>query len=48
MDVVGLKDATQVGPVRLALAQALDCCLFVAERFEKSIRKFRGVERALR
>ena len=31
MDVVGLKDPAQVGLVRLALAQALDCRLLVAE-----------------
>jgi hypothetical protein len=31
MDIVGLEDAAHVGFVRLALAQALDCRLLVAE-----------------
>ncbi len=44
MDVVGLKDAAEVGLVRLALAQALEGGFLVAEGLQEEIRKLRGVE----
>src|SRR3954452_2338516 len=47
MDVVGLKDAAQVGFVRLALAQALEGRFLVAEGLQKSERKLLGIERLL-
>ena len=47
MDVVGLKDAAQVGLVRLALAQALDRRFLVAEGLQEGERKLRGVKRLL-
>jgi hypothetical protein len=45
VNVVGLKDVTQVGLVRFALAQALDSRLLVAEGLKKSVRKLLAVER---
>ncbi len=47
MDVVGLKDAAQVGLVRLALAQALEGRFLVAEGLQEGERKLPGVERPL-
>jgi hypothetical protein len=47
MDVVGLEDTTQVGPVRLALAQALESRFLVAEGLQEGERKLPGVERPL-
>ena len=47
MDVVCLKDAAQVGPVRLALSQALEGRLLVAEGLEERERELPGVERLL-
>lgn len=47
MDIVGLKDATQVGLVRLALAQALDRRLLVAEGLKEGEGELRAVERLL-
>ena len=44
MEVVGLKDSAQVGPVRLALAQALDCRLLVAEGLKEGEWKLLSVE----
>ena len=48
MDVVGLEDAAQVGFVRLALAQALDRRLLVAEGLKEGERELGGIERLLR
>ncbi len=48
VDVVGLKDAAEVGLVRLALAQALDRRLLVAEGFEEREGELGRVERLLR
>jgi hypothetical protein len=48
MDVVGLKDAAQVGPVRLALAQALEGGFLVPEGLEEGERKLLRIERLLR
>jgi hypothetical protein len=45
MDVVGLKDAAQVGLVRLALAQTLEGGLFVAEGLEEGEGELSRVER---
>jgi len=45
MDVVGLKDSAQVGPVRFALAQALDRRVLIAEGLQEVERKLAGVER---
>ena len=47
MDVVRLKDTTQVGPVRLALAQAPEGRLLVAEGLQEGERELAGVERPL-
>jgi hypothetical protein len=48
MDVVGLKDATQVGPVRLALAQPLERRFLVPEGLQEGEGKLASVERPLR
>jgi hypothetical protein len=47
MDVVGLEDTTQVGLVRLALAQAFDCRLLVAESLKEGEWKLGRIERLL-
>jgi hypothetical protein len=47
MDVVGLKDSAQVGPVRLALSQALEGRFLVAEGLQERERELAGVERPL-
>ena len=47
MDVVGLKDAAEVGLVRLALAQALERRFLVPEGLQEGERKFLGIERLL-
>ncbi len=47
VDVVGLKDAAQVGLVRCARAQPLDRRLLVAEGFKEGERKLCRVERLL-
>ncbi len=44
MDVVGLKDAAQVGLVRCARAQPLDGRLLVAEGFEEGERKLLSIK----
>ena len=46
MNIVGLKDAANIGLVRCAAAQPLDGGGLVAEGFEELIRKFLRVERA--
>ena len=48
VDVVGLKDAAEVGLVRCACAQALDRRLLVAEGFQEGKRKLQPLERLLR
>jgi hypothetical protein len=47
VDVVGLKDAADVGLVRLALAQALNRRFLVPECFQEQIGELLGVERLL-
>ena len=47
MDVVGLKDATQVRPVRLALPQALEGRLLVAEGLQEGEWELPSAERLL-
>ncbi len=47
MDVVGLKDAAEVRPVRFALAEAFERRLFVAERFEEGERELLRIKRPL-
>ena len=48
MDVVGLKNAAEVGLVRRTRAQPLDRRLLVAEGFEEGVREVLGVKRLLR
>ena len=47
VDVVGLKNAAEVGLVRLALAEALEGRLLVAEGFEEREGELLRVERPL-
>src|ERR1700682_3319573 len=47
MDVVGLEDAAQVRLVRLALSQACDCRLLVAEGLKEGEGKLGRIERLL-
>jgi hypothetical protein len=48
VNIVGLKNAANVGPVRGSGAQPLDRRFLVAESFEKGKRKILGVKRLLR
>src|ERR1035437_3287057 len=47
VDVVSLKDAAQVGFVRRARPQPLDCGRLVSEGFRKGERKLLSIERLL-
>ena len=48
MDVIGLENATEVGLVRRARAQASDGGFLVAESFKEGIGEVRAVERLFR